>query len=100
VGSTSIQIGDVFIRRYGNDVLDGKSRRGLSAHYDVYSMVTSVIALDDVGARGTNGLYTTSRNEQGDTSNHAAFARTSLFRVTTLRSIRGMSCTELMFNPT
>lgn len=75
VGSTSIQIGDVFIRRYGQEVLDGKSRRGLSAHYDVYSMITSVIALDDVGAQGTDGLYTTALNEQGGTSNHAALRR-------------------------
>jgi hypothetical protein len=75
VRSTSIQVGDVFIRRYGHDVLEGKSRRGLSAHYDVYSMITSVIALDDVGAQGTNGLYTTTLNEQGGASNHAALRR-------------------------
>lgn len=72
---TSLLVGDVFIRRYGQDVLDGKSRSGLSAHYDVYSMVTAVIALDDVGAQGTNGLYTTTLNEQGETSNHAALRR-------------------------
>ncbi|CAJ1959139.1 unnamed protein product [Cylindrotheca closterium] len=59
--STSIQVSDIFVRRYGRDLEDAciQARQGISAHYDVYSKVTAVVALDDIAAEGTNGLYTT-----------------------------------------
>jgi hypothetical protein len=74
MNSSSIRVADIFLRRYGQDLIDDKSRNGISAHYDVFSRVTSVIALDDVGAEGTNGLFTT-QVEDGKTSNHAALRR-------------------------
>jgi hypothetical protein len=81
MNTTTIRISDVFIRRYGEEMIDGKSRNGISAHYDVYSKVTSVIALDDVSKDGTNGLYTThvrpaeGSSSPGETSNHASLRR-------------------------
>jgi hypothetical protein len=92
LNSTSIQVSDLFLRRYGQDIGgdgDGTlSRNSLSAHYDVLSRVTAVIALDNVAALGTNGLYTTyqsppplSNNNKlgttstGKTSNHASLRR-------------------------
>jgi len=80
LNSTDIQVSDVFLRRYGQDVMELESRRGISAHYDVFSFVTAVIALDDVAAEGTNGLYTTYKSpkrcsECSSTSNHAALRR-------------------------
>ena len=84
LNTTSIQISEVFVRRYGQNLLGGvASRQGISAHYDVFSRVTSVIALDNVAAQGQNGLYTTyisplpssSSNTCGTTSNHAALRR-------------------------
>jgi hypothetical protein len=74
MNSSSIRVADIFLRRYGQDIIDGKSRNGISAHYDVFSRVTSVIALDDVGVEGRNGLFTT-QVEDGKTSNHAALRR-------------------------
>lgn len=69
-------VSDVFLRRYGEDICGDKSRDGLSAHYDVFSKVTAVIALDDVSANGTNGLYTTVGSIAGEeTSNHASLRR-------------------------
>ena len=81
LNSTSARISDVFLRRYGQDICSNMTRTGISAHYDVYSRVTAVIAMDDVAAEGKNGLYTThlSRREtkisSGKTSNHAALRR-------------------------
>jgi hypothetical protein len=79
LNSSSIQVSDIFLRRYGQDVCE-ISRRGISAHYDVESRVTSVIALDDVAADGRNGLYTSylsssSGSRKRRTSNHAALRR-------------------------
>lgn len=78
--SDSIEVSDVFIRRYGHDIVEGKSRNGISAHYDVFSRVTSVVALDDVAQEGRNGLYTTvqqfsDKSHGARTSNHAALRR-------------------------
>ena len=70
-----ILVSDVFLRRYGQDVIEGSSRDGISAHYDVYSIATSVVALDNVAASGTNGLYTTATTANGQTSNHASLRR-------------------------
>ena len=70
-------VSDVFLRRYNETV----GRTGISAHYDVFSKVTAVIALDNVAVTGTNGLYTTATstsNNRGDsftTSNHAGLRR-------------------------
>jgi hypothetical protein len=95
VNSTTIKISDVFLRRYGQDVCGGEfTRNGIAAHYDVFSRVTAVIALDDVAAEGTNGLFTTylssessdseglslgtsssSSSSSSSTSNHVAMRR-------------------------
>eukprot|EP00980_Cylindrotheca_fusiformis_P025848 scaffold14736_cov54-Cylindrotheca_fusiformis.AAC.1 len=76
LNSTSIQISDVFLRRYGQDLCGSEiSRNGISAHYDVLSRVTAVVALDDVAADGRNGLFTTQMSKGGATSNHAALRR-------------------------
>jgi hypothetical protein len=90
LGDDSIEVSDVFVRRYGQDVVEGATRQGISAHYDVFSRATSVIALDDTAAQGTNGLYTTyihdktNKNHRstaavsfpfGQTSNHASLRR-------------------------
>eukprot|EP00980_Cylindrotheca_fusiformis_P013951 scaffold3621_cov114-Cylindrotheca_fusiformis.AAC.16 len=76
LNSTSIQISDIFLRRYGQDLCGSEiSRNGISAHYDVLSRVTAVIALDDVAADGRNGLFTTQMSKGGATSNHAALRR-------------------------
>jgi hypothetical protein len=77
VKSENIQVQDIFLRRYGQDCED--ARKGISAHYDVFSKVTSVIALDDVAEEGNNGLYTTVSTEldkvKRQTSNHASLRR-------------------------
>jgi len=73
--TNNIRISDIFFRRYGQDIGGGVTRNGISAHYDVFSRVTAVIALDDVAADGRNGLYTTQVDETGATSNHAALRR-------------------------
>lgn len=79
VNSSYLNVGDVFLRRYGQDIVEGQSRNGISAHYDVFSQLTTVCALDNTAAQGTNGLYTTDvcQNVQssGSTSNHAALRR-------------------------
>lgn len=80
LNSKSITISDVFLRRYGEEVCGNLSRNGISAHYDVFSRITSVIALDNVGADGRNGLYTTHKtmslnSTQELTSTHAALRR-------------------------
>jgi hypothetical protein len=74
-GSSSLRISDVFLRRYGQDICGG-DRNGISAHYDVFSRVTAVVALDDVAASGRNGLFTTAIDTTtGQTSNHKALRR-------------------------
>lgn len=75
LNSTSIQISDVFLRRYGQEICGDLSRNGISAHYDVFSRVTAVVALDDIAVDGRNGLFTTHISESGCTSNHAALRR-------------------------
>ena len=73
---SSIRVSDIFLRRYGDDIGDeGTSRNGISAHYDVFSKVTSVIAMDNTAAEGTNGLFTIETAYNGNTSNHAALRR-------------------------
>ena len=74
LNTTSIRVSDVFLRRYGDDICGGMSRRGISAHYDVSSRITAVVALDDTSCDGTNGLFTTYVSA-GATSNHAALRR-------------------------
>jgi hypothetical protein len=85
LNTTSIRVSDVFLRRYGQDICGNVTRNGISAHYDVFSRVTSVIALDDTASQGTNGLFTTAisrsdrtgqqRQKTGKTSNHASLRR-------------------------
>lgn len=62
LGDGSVVVSDVFLRHYG----PGK-RTSLSAHYDVTSYATVVMALDDSAKSCRNGLYTVL-----ETSNHAA----------------------------
>ena len=65
----NIQISDVFIRSYGQNVIPdnddecGSTRFGLSEHYDITAAATCVMALDDVASHGTSGLYTIVDNE-------------------------------------
>lgn len=61
-------IADVFLRHYG-----AGERTTLSAHYDVTSYATVVLALDDSASNKQvpNGLYTTASKD----SNHAALRR-------------------------
>lgn len=75
INDPSIRVSDVFLRRYGDDIMEGTSRKGISAHYDVFSKVTSVFAMDDTAAEGTDGLYTTVMSNDGITSNHASLRR-------------------------
>mmetsp|Transcript_59177 Transcript_59177/g.144657 ORF Transcript_59177/g.144657 Transcript_59177/m.144657 type:complete len:786 (+) Transcript_59177:280-2637(+) len=77
--SPNIEINDVFLRRYGTEVCGQKDleRRGISAHYDVFSRVTAVIALDDVAAAGQNGLYTTTTTKIEDKQQQGSFLQTS-----------------------
>ncbi|KAG7370798.1 hypothetical protein IV203_019368 [Nitzschia inconspicua] len=74
--ATSLRVSDVFLRRYGQNIC-GRNRNGISAHYDVFSRVTAVVALDDVAADGRNGLFTTALEDEstGQTSNHKALRR-------------------------
>jgi hypothetical protein len=58
-------VSEVFLRRYNQEI----GRTGISAHYDVYSKATAVIAMDDVSADGRNGLYTGVKN------NHSSLRR-------------------------
>mmetsp|Transcript_26259 Transcript_26259/g.75821 ORF Transcript_26259/g.75821 Transcript_26259/m.75821 type:complete len:777 (+) Transcript_26259:84-2414(+) len=76
MGSSMVQISDVFIRRYGEDVQPdhaAATRYGISAHFDVTASTTSVVALDDVAAEGKSGLYTTEISDF--CTNHAALRR-------------------------
>ena len=59
----NVVVNEVFLRRYGGDV----GRCSISAHFDVLSVATAVIALDDAAADGRNGLYMSASD-----SNHAA----------------------------
>ena len=71
-----LRVSDVFLRRYGEDICGSVSRKGISIHYDVYSRITAVIALDEVASKGDNGLFTLQTDEQtGETSNHKALRR-------------------------
>jgi hypothetical protein len=73
-----IRVSEVFLRRYGEGIggQDDLSRNGISAHYDVFSKVTAVVALDDVAAEGRNGLFTTVTDDRtGRTSNHKSLRR-------------------------
>jgi hypothetical protein len=72
--SKRIKISDIFFRRYGEDIC-GITRNGISAHYDIFSRVTAVIALDNTAEDGRNGLYTNHVSKAGATSNHAALRR-------------------------
>ena len=69
LGDENIQISDVFIRSYGQNVIPdnddecGSTRFGLSEHYDITAAATCVMALDDVASHGTSGLYTIVDNE-------------------------------------
>lgn len=83
LSTKDIRISDIFIRRYGDAIIDGQSRHGISAHYDVFSRVTCVIPLDDTAKDGRNGLYTTHKTLRADrfsslgttTSNHRSLRR-------------------------
>lgn len=76
LGSNDVAVREVFLRRYGQDLIDRESRSSISAHYDVYAKVTSVFALDNIAADGRNGLYTVARSNDGrSVSNHAALRR-------------------------
>jgi hypothetical protein len=77
LATKDIQVYDVFLRRYGDAIIDGQSRHGISAHYDVFSRATSVIALDDTAKEGRNGLYTTQESCRDDRtcSNHRSLRR-------------------------
>jgi hypothetical protein len=71
-----LRVSDVFLRRYGQDICGSVTRKGISIHYDVYSRITAVVALDEVAARGDNGLFTLEVDEDtGRTSNHKALRR-------------------------
>ena len=64
----NLRVSDIFLRRYGEDICGNVTRNGISVHYDVFSRITAVVALDDVASKGDNGLFTLS----GRTSNHKA----------------------------
>ena len=71
-----LRVSDVFLRRYGEDICGSVTRNGISIHYDVYSRITAVVALDEVASKGTNGLFTLEvDDETGETSNHKALRR-------------------------
>mmetsp|Transcript_15616 Transcript_15616/g.31958 ORF Transcript_15616/g.31958 Transcript_15616/m.31958 type:complete len:634 (+) Transcript_15616:201-2102(+) len=71
-----LRISDVFLRRYGQEVCGNMTRNGISIHYDVFSRVTAVVALDEVASKGDNGLFTLTDDEKtGETSNHKALRR-------------------------
>jgi hypothetical protein len=76
LNTTDIIISDVFLRRYGQNIANSTTtRRGISAHYDVLSVATAVVAMDDVAKDGENGLYTLAMSPSGATSNHASLRR-------------------------
>jgi len=71
-----LRVSDVFLRRYGQDIYGSVTRKGISIHYDVYSRITAVVALDEVASKGDNGLFTLEVDERtGETSNHKALRR-------------------------
>ena len=71
-----LRVSDVFLRRYGEDICGSVTRKGISIHYDVYSRITAVVALDEVAASGNNGLFTLQVDQEtGETSNHKALRR-------------------------
>jgi len=71
-----LRVSDVFLRRYGEDICGSVTRNGISIHYDVYSRITAVVALDEVASKGDNGLFTLQVDEDsGETSNHKALRR-------------------------
>ncbi len=71
-----LRVSDVFLRRYGEDICGSVTRNGISIHYDVYSRITAVVALDEVASNGDNGLFTLQVDEDsGETSNHKALRR-------------------------
>ena len=73
----TMKVGDVFLRRYGQESED--ARNGISAHYDVFSKITAVIAMDNVAAEGKHGLFTTALSSSSSsgaaTSNHKSLRR-------------------------
>jgi hypothetical protein len=72
----TLRVSDVFLRRYGEEICGSMTRKGISTHYDVYSRITAVVALDEVASKGDNGLFTLLVDEQtGETSNHKALRR-------------------------
>eukprot|EP00747_Dinoflagellata_sp_TGD_P189123 gnl/TRDRNA2_/TRDRNA2_49038_c1_seq1.p1 gnl/TRDRNA2_/TRDRNA2_49038_c1~~gnl/TRDRNA2_/TRDRNA2_49038_c1_seq1.p1 ORF type:complete len:425 (-),score=62.72 gnl/TRDRNA2_/TRDRNA2_49038_c1_seq1:6-1226(-) len=75
LNSPDIMVSDVFLRRYGQDVvINGCSRDGMAAHYDGFFVATAMIAMDDIAAEGTNGLYTTATSS-GQASDHVSLRR-------------------------
>lgn len=76
ISTRRLRVSDVFLRRYGQDICGGVTRKGISIHYDVYSRITAVVALDEVASKGDNGLFTLEVDEEkGETSNHKALRR-------------------------
>ena len=75
LNSTSIAISDTFICRNGQNVCVELTSNGISAHYDVFSIVAAVIALDEISKEGTNDLFTTYFPEQGTISDHSPLRR-------------------------
>ena len=75
LNSTSLEVSDVFFRRYGKSICGNFTRNSISSHYDVLSRATAVIALDSTASDGKNGLFTTHLSPSGETSNHAGLRR-------------------------
>ena len=87
VNSKTLEVSEIFLRSYGqgvqpenddqvynsehdtNNNSNSNTRLGISAHYDVFSSLTSVIALDNVAAEGKSGLYTVLEPSLGGVSN-------------------------------
>ena len=95
MNSTTLQISDVFIRRYGmqatksipdltdfnttssNENEESNIRYNIPAHFDVFSAATAVVALDDAAKFGDAGLYTlfSGDPERGNGSSHISLRR-------------------------
>ena len=93
--STTLQISDVFIRRYGEQEIESfpdetafdrtsskakdesNIRYSIPAHFDVFSAATAVVALDDAAQFGDAGLYTlfSGDPERGNGSSHISLRR-------------------------
>ena len=89
--SSSVQVSDIFLRRYGKQIRigderndnsstknpnDSTTRYGIPAHYDVYNMATAVVALDGSSCNREDGLYTILSGPNGEGGiNHAALRR-------------------------